>query len=60
MVHKKKSCRAKLGRYPLSIDTKASLLCYWQRLEQKSDNPLLNEAFIYLSIFLIGHAAWEI
>ena len=60
MVHKKKSCRAELGRYPLSIDTKASLLCYWQRLEQKSDNPLLNEAFIYLSIFLIGHGAWEI
>ena len=24
-----------------------SLLCYWQRLEQKSDNPLLHEAFIY-------------
>ena len=55
-----KACRAELGRYPLSIDIKASLLCYWQRLEQKSDNPLLNEAFIYLSIFLIGHAAWEI
>ena len=42
-----KACRAELGRYPLSIDIKASLLCYWQRLEQKSDNPLLNEAFIY-------------
>ena len=37
----------RLGRYPLSIDVKASLLCYWQKLEQKSDNPLLNEAFIY-------------
>ena len=24
-----------------------SLLCYWQRLEQKSDNPLLHETFIY-------------
>ena len=42
-----KACRAELGRYPLSIDVKASLLCYWQKLEQKSDNPLLNEAFIY-------------
>ena len=42
-----KACRAELGRYPLSIDVKASLLCYWQRLEQKSDNLLLNEAFIY-------------
>ena len=28
-------------------DEKASLLRYWQRLEQKTDNPLLNEAFIY-------------
>ena len=42
-----KACRAELGRYHLSIDIKASLLCYWQRLEQKSDNPLLKEAFIY-------------
>ena len=42
-----KACRAELGRYPLSIDIKASLLCYWQRLEHKSDKPLLNEAFIY-------------
>ena len=42
-----KACRAELGRYPLSIDIKASLLCYWQRLEQKSDNALLNEAFFY-------------
>ena len=40
-------CRAELGRYPLSIEIKASLLCYWQRLEQKSDNSLSNEAFIY-------------
>ena len=40
-----KACRAELGPYPLSIDIKASVLCYWQRLEQKSDNPLLNEAF---------------
>ena len=42
-----KPTRAELGRYHLSIDIKASLLCYWQRLEQKSDNPLLHEAFIY-------------
>ena len=42
-----KACRAELGRYPLSIDIKASLLCHWQRLEQISDNPLLHEAFIY-------------
>ena len=33
-----KTCRAELGRYPLSIDLKACLLCYWQRLEQKSDS----------------------
>ena len=42
-----KPTRAELGRYHVSIDIKASLLCYWQRLEQKSDNPLLHEAFIY-------------
>ena len=30
-----KTCRAELGRYPLSIERKASPLCYWQRLEQK-------------------------
>ena len=42
-----KACRAELGRYLLFIDIKASLLCYWQRIEQKSDNPVLNEAFIY-------------
>ena len=37
-----KVCRAELGRYPLSIDIKASLLCYWQRLGQKSDNHARN------------------
>ena len=42
-----KAWRAELGRYPLSIDKKASLLSYGQKLEQKSDNPLLHEAFIY-------------
>ena len=42
------ACRAELGQYPLSIDIKVSLLCYWQRLEQKSDNPLLNEISSYL------------
>ena len=40
--------RAELGQYPLSINIKVSLLCYWQRLEQKSDNPLLNEISSYL------------
>ena len=39
--------RAELGRYPLSIDIKASLFCYWQRLKHKTNNPLLNEAFLY-------------
>ena len=42
-----KACRGELGPYPLSIDLKAPLLCYWPRLEQKLDSPLLNEAFIY-------------
>ena len=34
-------CRAELGRYHLSIDIKASLLRYWQRLEQKSDTTAI-------------------
>ena len=42
-----KPTRAELDRYHVSIDIKASLLCYWQRLEQKSENPLLHDAFIY-------------
>ena len=35
------ACRGERGRYPLSIHLKASLLCYWQKLGQKSDNPLI-------------------
>ena len=42
-----KACRAELGRYPLSIDIKASIFSYWQRLQYKTNNPLLNEAFLY-------------
>ena len=30
-----KACRAELGRYPLSIDIKASIFSYWQRLHTK-------------------------
>ena len=59
MVHKKNPVEQNLAD-TLCIDTKASLLCYWQRLEQKSDNLLLKEAFIFFIFFLIGHAAWEI
>ena len=32
---------------PFIYRHKGLLLCYWQRLEQKPDNPLLHEAFIY-------------
>ena len=39
------ACRAELGRYPLSIDIKASIFSYWLRLQQKTVNPLLKEAF---------------
>ena len=28
------ACKEELGRYPLSIDIKASLLCYWQKIRQ--------------------------
>ena len=41
------ACRAERGRYPLSIDIKASIFSYWQRLQHKTDNLLLNEAFCY-------------
>ena len=43
------ACRAELGRYPLSIDIKASLFCYWQTLKQ-TNNPLLYKAFLYAKI----------
>ena len=39
------ACRAELGRYPLSIDIKASIFSYWQRLENSCNNVLLSEAF---------------
>ena len=42
-----KACRAELGRHPLSIDITASIFSYWQRLQYKTNNPLLNEAFLY-------------
>ena len=31
----------------MSIDIKASIFSYWQRLQYKTNNPLLNEAFLY-------------
>ena len=39
------ACRAELGRYPLSIDIKASIYSYSLRLQHKTVNPLLKEAF---------------
>ena len=39
------ACRAKLGRYPLSIDMKTSMFSYWLRLLHKTVTPLLKEAF---------------
>ena len=39
------ACRAELGRYPLSIDIKASIFSYSLRLQHKTVNPLLKEAF---------------
>ena len=39
------ACRAELGRYPLSIDIKASIFSYWLRLQHGTVNPLLKEAF---------------
>ena len=41
------ACRAELGRYPLSIDIKASIFSYWQRLKHSCNNVLLSEAFQY-------------
>ena len=41
------ACRAELGRYPLSIDIKASIFSYWQRLKHSANNVLLREAFQY-------------
>ena len=41
------ACRAELGRYPLSIDIKASIFSYWLRLQHKTANRnlLFKEAF---------------
>ena len=39
------ACRAELGRYPLSIDIKASIFSYWQRLKHSFNNVLLKETF---------------
>ena len=39
------ACRAEIGRYPLSIDIKASIFSYWFRLQHETVNPLLKEAF---------------
>ena len=39
-------CRAELGWYPLSIDIKASICSYWQRLKHSTNNALLREALI--------------
>jgi len=39
------ACRAELGRYPLSIDIKASIFSYWLKLQHKTVNPLLKEVF---------------
>ena len=41
------ACRAELGRYPLSIDMKASIFSYWQRLKHSCNNVLLSKAFQY-------------
>jgi len=48
-----------LGRYSLSIDTKASIFSYWQRLKHSSNNILLREALRcatkYIPFFDIQH-----
>ena len=41
------ACRVELGRYPLSIDIKASIFSYCQRLKHSTNNVLLREAFQY-------------
>ena len=41
------ACREELGRYPFSIDIKASIFRYWQRLKHSCNNVLLSEAFQY-------------
>ena len=46
------ACRAELGRYPLSIDIKASIFSYWQRLKHTAKNSLLCEAFQYATNYI--------
>ena len=41
------ACRAELGGYSLSIDIKASIFSYRQRLKHSTNNVLLREAFQY-------------
>ena len=41
------ACRAELERYPLSIEIKASIFGYWQRLKHSCNNVLLSEVFQY-------------
>ena len=43
--------RAELGRYPLSIDIKASISRYWQRLKHSCNNVLLRKAFQYATTY---------
>ena len=47
--------KAELGRYHLSIDIKASLLCHWQRLEQKSDTTAISTVRTFMKIINIFH-----
>ena len=41
------ACKAELGQYPLSIDIKASIFSYWQRLQHSTNNVFLWEEFQY-------------
>ena len=43
--------RSMVGRYPLSIDIKASIFSYWQRLKHSTNNAFffLSEAFQYVT-----------
>ena len=40
-------CRAEPRLYPLSIDIKASVFNYWQRLKYSTNNVLLRKAIQY-------------
>ena len=45
------ACRVELGKYPLSIDVKASISSYQQRLKHSCNNVLLREAFQYATTY---------